>query len=99
MSAPFAYAVLGVALLLAVILPMALRRWAMSAPMVLVLGGFALGYLPWFGGLTVDPRDHPAVTLHVTELCVLVALMGVGLALDRPLDIRSRGSWHTWRYT
>lgn len=99
MTAAVTYAVFGLALLAAVILPMALRRWALSAPMVLVLGGFLLGYLPWFRGLSIDPGDHPTLTLHVTELCVLVALMGVGLALDRPLDIRRRESWRSWRST
>ncbi len=38
-----------------------------------------------------DPRAHPAITTHLTEVCVLVSLMGAGLALDRPL------SWRGWR--
>ena len=40
---------------------------------------------------TPDPLAHPAVTTHLTEICVLVSLMGAGLALDRPL------SWQGWR--
>ena len=33
---------------------------------------------------------------HVTEFTVLVALMGVGLAIDRPLDLAVVASWRTW---
>jgi NhaP-type Na+/H+ or K+/H+ antiporter len=40
---------------------------------------------------TPDPRVHPAVTTHLTEVCVLVSLMGAGLALDRPVG------WRSWR--
>lgn len=87
------YLVVGFALLLASLLPAALRRLPMSAPMVLVLFGVLLGLTPvpddW-----VDPMAHRAVVEHLTELCVLVALMGVGLALDRPISLRR---WHTWR--
>jgi NhaP-type Na+/H+ or K+/H+ antiporter len=36
---------------------------------------------------------------HLTELAVLVALMGVGLALDRPLDLRSWRAWRRWGAT
>jgi NhaP-type Na+/H+ or K+/H+ antiporter len=33
---------------------------------------------------------------HLTEFAVIVALMGVGLALDRPLSLRQLGSWRKW---
>jgi NhaP-type Na+/H+ or K+/H+ antiporter len=33
---------------------------------------------------------------HLTEFTVLVSLMGVGLAIDRALDLRSWRSWRTW---
>ena len=36
------------------------------------------------------------VVLHVTEFAVLVSLMGVGLAIERALDLRSWRSWRTW---
>lgn len=54
------------------------------------LGGLVLGR----GGF--DPAalmSRSAVTEHLAELCVIVALMGVGLAIDRPL------SWTTWAPT
>ena len=33
------------------------------------------------------------MTEHLTEVCVIVALMGAGLAIDRPV------SWRGWRST
>lgn len=39
------------------------------------------------------PSDHPDITLHLTEICVLVSLMGAGLAINRPLR------WRTWSTT
>jgi NhaP-type Na+/H+ or K+/H+ antiporter len=42
---------------------------------------------------TPDPLAHPAITTHLTEICVLISLMGAGLALDRPLG------WRRWRST
>ncbi|OQP51208.1 cation:proton antiporter [Niastella populi] len=35
-----------------------------------------------------DPLQHPAITLHLTETVVLVALMGSGLKIDQPFSIR-----------
>jgi NhaP-type Na+/H+ or K+/H+ antiporter len=43
--------------------------------------------------------DNHAFTEHLTEFCVLVALMGVGLALDRPLDLRRWVTWKRWGAT
>ena len=62
--------------------PTALSKVALSAPIVLVLVGAGIGLLP--GSSTISPVDHRVLTEHLTEFCVLVALMGVGLALDRP---------------
>jgi NhaP-type Na+/H+ or K+/H+ antiporter len=42
---------------------------------------------------TPDPLAHPAITTHLAEVCVLISLMGAGLALDRPLG------WRRWRNT
>ncbi|MFZ2260533.1 MAG: hypothetical protein WAV52_07305 [Luteococcus japonicus] len=44
--------------------------------MVLVLVGLVLGLLPGLPDWWVDPTAHQAVTEHLTELCILVALMG-----------------------
>jgi sodium/hydrogen antiporter len=40
-----------------------------------------------------DPAAYGLVTEHLTEVCVIVALMGAGLAIDRPV------SWRGWRST
>src|SRR5215203_5476753 len=42
-----------------------------------------------------DPVAHPAVTEHLTEFGVIVALMGAGLKLDRRVGLRRWSS--TWR--
>lgn len=90
------YVLLGASLLLAAVLPQLLHRWALSAPIVLVATGMVVGLLPLSDGATLDPVAARPVIEHLTEVTVLVALMGVGLALDRPLRWRDRGSWRAW---
>lgn len=101
MTADWVYLVAGASLLLAVALPELLSRWAVSAPMVLVAVGMLIGLTPLPDGMPLDPAQNRAVIEHVTELTVVVSLMGVGLALDRGLDLRSpesrRGWAGTWR--
>ncbi len=99
MKADLVYVVCGVALLMAVLLPPLLHRWAVSAPLVLVGAGMVLGLTPLPDGIPLDPVVHRVGVEHVTELAVIIALMGVGLALDRPLDPRSWSSWRTWSPT
>jgi NhaP-type Na+/H+ or K+/H+ antiporter len=94
--ADLVYLVAGGALLLAMVLPELLDRWAVSAPMVLVLLGIGIGLTPLPDGMPLDPQVNRPIIEHVTELCVLVALMGVGLALDRPLELRRWSSWRRW---
>jgi NhaP-type Na+/H+ or K+/H+ antiporter len=100
-TADWVYLVAGASLLLAVVLPDLLSRWAISAPMVLVAVGMLIGATPLPDGLPLDPAENLSTIEHVTELTVLVSLMGVGLALDRGFDLRSaksrRGWGATWR--
>lgn len=42
-----------------------------------------------------DPVQYGDFTTHLTEVCVIISLMGAGLALDRPF--RWRGWTTTWR--
>jgi NhaP-type Na+/H+ or K+/H+ antiporter len=98
-TADLVYVVAGGSLLLAIVLPELLDRWAISSPMVLVAVGIALGLTPLPDGLPLDPQENRAAIEHVTELAVLVALMGVGLAIDRPLEVRNRASWRRWGAT
>jgi len=99
MTANLIYLLAGLSLLLAVVLPLALSSLAISSPMVLVVTGALIGLLPIPDGLSVSPVSHPVFAEHLTEFCVVVALMGVGLALDRPLDIRRWASWRRWDTT
>jgi NhaP-type Na+/H+ or K+/H+ antiporter len=98
-TADLVYVVAGASLLLAIVLPALLDRWAVSAPMVLVAVGIVIGLTPLPDGLPLDPQENRAAIEHVTELAVLVALMGVGLAIDRPLELRNRASWRRWSPT
>lgn len=99
MTADLVYVVAGAALLLAIVLPALLDRWAISAPMVLVGVGLLIGFTPLPDGLPLDPQENRAAIEHVTEVVVLVALMGVGLAIDRPLELRRPASWARWSTT
>lgn len=89
----------GLCLLLAVVLPLATRGRAVSSPMVLVAVGLLLGWSPLADGWPDRPSEHPVVVERVAELAVIVALMGVGLALDRPLDLRRLQDWRRWAST
>ena len=99
MSTNTVYLIAGVALLLAVVLPSLLERWAVSAAMVLLFVGMGVGLLPMPQGLSLDPITIRPQIQHVTELTVLVALMGVGLAIDRPINLRRPRSWASWSPT
>ena len=100
-GADLAYLVAGLTLVLALVVPTLVERVAVSSPIVLLTVGLALGLTPLTEGVPVDPEENRAAIEHVTELSVLIALMGVGLALDRPLrllDPASRRAWSpTWR--
>ena len=99
MSADLVYLVGGVSLLLAVVLPTVLRKVALSAPLVLIAVGALIGLLPFSGTDPFDPSEHRVVIEHVAEVTILIALMGVGLALDRPLSLRDRSGWGRWSST
>ena len=79
------YLVGGLAILLAALLPSALSRVAVSPPMVLLAAGICIGFVPVGGHAFVDPVGEPTTIEQVTQFTVLLAVMGVGLALDRPL--------------
>ncbi len=96
MTADAFYLIIGLALLIAMVLPTLLQRLPLSPPIVLVLLGVILGVLPISDGIPALPTQHPEVTEHLMELTVLIALMGVGLAIDRGLSLRRPKSWRTW---
>ncbi|QTE28254.1 cation:proton antiporter [Pengzhenrongella sicca] len=86
------FAAAGLATLAAALLPKVLGRAPISMPMVFLAAGMA-GFALIPDLPSPDPMDHPAVTLHLTEVCVIVSLMGAGLALNRPIG------WGTWSST
>lgn len=88
------YAALGAAALAAAVLPRFLGRLPVSMPMVFLAFGIAVfGLAPDLP--SPDPRDHVLFTQHLTEACVIISLMGAGLALDRRISVRG---WRvTWR--
>jgi NhaP-type Na+/H+ or K+/H+ antiporter len=92
-AVPVGYVVAGIAMLLATVLPRLLSRAAASPALVFTAAGIIAGALPV--AQPIDLEASLAWIEHATELCVIVSLMGVGLALDRPLSLRGWGS--TWR--
>ncbi len=98
LSSPDTYevimALLGVAFIGAAWLPRLLQGRALSFPIVYVGLGMVLFSLP-LGLPNPEPLVNRAFTEHFTELLVIVALMGAGLKIDRPLNFRK---WRvTWR--
>lgn len=96
MTGAAVYLILGLSLLLATVLPHVTRRVALSPPMVLVGVGLAIGLLPLADDVSLQPEDNRELITHVAEFTVLVSLMGVGLAIDRVLELRSWRSWRAW---
>lgn len=85
---------LGGVILLVAWLPLGLKRAPLSLAIVCVAIGVAVFSL---GGLNFnpDPRTYDTLTERLTELVVIIALMGAGVKIDRPLGWRRWGS--TWR--
>ncbi len=68
------------------------KDYPFSFPMVALALGYIAFALPL--GLTPpDPLEHKAVAVHLTEIGVVISLMGVGLKIDRMPD------WRTWSST
>ena len=84
-------ALAGGAFLAAAWLPSALERRPLSLPIVLVGLGALVFLIP--GLREADPREHVRLTERFTELGVIVALLGAGLKLDRPIG------WRRWAVT
>lgn len=82
----------GVALLGASVLPRILSDKPLAMPMMLLGVGWLAVALP-LGLEGFDPMERGDVTEHVTEIAVIVAIMGAGLRIDRPMG------WHSWSST
>ncbi|ACZ88846.1 cation:proton antiporter [Streptosporangium roseum] len=88
------FALAGAGALLAAVLPRLLNRRPFSLPLACLLGGILLYLLP-LDLPRPDPVAHRALVEHATEICVLISLMGAGLAINRPFGLRGWAS--TWR--
>ncbi|MFC0681094.1 cation:proton antiporter [Lysobacter korlensis] len=88
------FAAVGVATLGAALLPRLLGRAPLSMPMVFLAAG-VVGFALVPSLPDPDPTEHVEVAVHLTEVCVIISLMGAGLALNRKPGWRSWSS--TWR--
>ncbi|MCC3279422.1 cation:proton antiporter [Arthrobacter sp. zg-Y40] len=84
----------GLAVFMAAVLPKILRDIPVSMPMVF-LGAGILAFTVLRNLPDPDPVRYADVTTHLTEVCVIISLMGAGLALDRPVGWRRWST--TWR--
>ena len=85
---------LGAVVLLVAWAPVGLKRLPLTLPILCV----AVGVLVFSTGLlsfNPDPRTWDTATERLTELVVIISLMGAGLKLDRPVGWRRWST--TWR--
>ena len=88
-------AAFGAVVLLTAWMPVLLKRLPLSLPIVCIGIGVLLVWFPVFPIVWLNPLEHRYLTERLTEFVVIVALMGAGLKLDRPMSWRG---WETsWR--
>lgn len=85
----------GFVVLLAAWLPMLLKEWPLSLPIICVGLGVLVFVVPAAPGVSPHPSEYLKATERLTEFVVIVALLGAGLKLDRPLSWK--GGALTWR--
>ena len=93
MLEPLVFALAGGSALLAAMLPRLFNGRPISLPIAFLALGVVLGVIP--GLPSVDPLEHEEGTKIVTEIVVIISLMGAGLAIDRPVGWRRWST--TWR--
>ncbi|MBH0096601.1 cation:proton antiporter [Psychrobacter sp. NZS113] len=82
----------GVAFLLGALFPIMFKRTPISLPMLQVSFGLIMGY--WWTTLSfLDPMDNGLIIEKLTEIVVLVSLVGAGIKIDTKL------SWRLWKPT
>ncbi len=86
-------AILGIVILLTAWLPMMLRRLPLSLPIACLAIGALLSWSPFPLLPRFNPLENREFTERMTEIVVIVALMGAGLKLDRPIG------WQRWLTT
>ncbi|UYZ59662.1 cation:proton antiporter [Hymenobacter latericus] len=87
---PVLLAVLGIAILGVSWLPSLLAKYPLSYPVLFIAFGLGVYLLP-LDWPAAEPLLHKPLVTHLSEICVIVALTGTGLKIDRPFSVR------TWR--
>jgi len=83
-----AITIIGVASLGMAWSPTIARRIRVSYALLYVLLGMLIFYLLGDHLPDVDPVRSPAIAIHLTELVVLISLMGTGLKIDQQFSFR-----------
>ena len=84
--------IFGLAFLASALLPAKLRSTPLSLPMIWLAVGFFVSLLD-VNLPDVNPLKNSILTERLTELVIIIALLGAGLKLDRPLG------WSNWQDT
>lgn len=86
--------IIGIAFLATTVLPRLLADYPLAMPIVLLILGYVVIALP-LGLKAPDPQENGSYAEHLTELGVIIALMGAGLKIDRRPSLKG---WNiTWR--
>ena len=84
--------VCGIAFLFGALFPIMFKRAPISLPMLQVSFGLMIGY--WWTTLSfLDPINNGFIIEKLTEIVVLVSLVGAGIKIDTAL------TWQLWRPT
>ena len=84
--------VCGIAFLFGALFPIIFKRTPISLPMLQLSFGLMMGY--WWTSLAfLNPIDNGLIVEKLTEIVVLVSLVGAGIKIDTEL------SWRLWRPT
>jgi NhaP-type Na+/H+ or K+/H+ antiporter len=86
---------LGALVLMTAWLPMLLRKLPLSLPILCVGAGAMLFAIPSLRPFAVHPLAFPLTVERLSELVVIVSLMGAGLKIDRLVGLRRWAP--TWR--
>ena len=77
--------VCGIAFLFGALFPIAFKHTPISLPMLQVSFGLLIGY--WWTTLSfLDPIDNGLIIEKLTEIVVLVSLVGAGIKIDTELS-------------
>jgi sodium/hydrogen antiporter len=80
--------IIGIATLAMAWMPSISKRTGISYSIIYVLVGFLVHY--FFDDLMfLNPLKEGAITLHITEMVVIISLMGTGLKIDQPFSIKT----------